>query len=58
MGLIEVLRYLEEEKERLLAGAADVRDLYRSLAESIRTLSGTLPAILRARQRHRCRDRS
>ncbi len=39
MGLIEVLHYLEEEKERLLAGAADVRDLYRSLAESIRTLS-------------------
>jgi hypothetical protein len=39
MGLIEVLRYLEEEKERLLAGAADIRDLYRSLAESIRTLS-------------------
>jgi hypothetical protein len=39
MGLIEVLHYLEEEKERLLAGAADIRDLYRSLAESIRTLS-------------------
>jgi hypothetical protein len=39
MGLIEVLDYLEEEKEQLLAGAADVRDLYRSLAESIRTLS-------------------
>ena len=39
MGLIEVLHYLEEEKEQLLAGAADVRDLYRSLAESIRTLS-------------------
>jgi hypothetical protein len=39
MGLIEVLHYLEEEKERLLAGTADVRDLYRSLAESIRTLS-------------------
>jgi len=39
MGLTEVLRYLEEEKERLLAGAADIRDLYRSLAESIRTLS-------------------
>jgi hypothetical protein len=39
MGLTEVLRYLDEEKERLLAGAADIRDLYRSLAESIRTLS-------------------
>jgi hypothetical protein len=39
MGLIEVLQYLEEEKERLLAGGADIRDLYRSLAESIRTLS-------------------
>jgi len=38
MGLIEVLHYLEEEKERLFAGTADVRDLYRSLAESIRTL--------------------
>jgi len=39
MGLNEVLNYLEEEKERLLAAAADIRDLYRSLAESIRTLS-------------------
>ena len=39
MGLTEVLRYLDEEKERLLAAAADIRDLYRSLAESIRTLS-------------------
>jgi len=39
MGLNEVLHYLEEEKERLLAGTADLRDLYRSLAESIRTLS-------------------
>ncbi|MBN2551954.1 MAG: hypothetical protein JXB06_04265 [Spirochaetales bacterium] len=38
MGLSEVLHYLEEEKERLLAGAADISDLYRSLAESIRTL--------------------
>jgi hypothetical protein len=39
MGLIEVLHYLEEEKERVLARAADIRDLYRSLAESIRTFS-------------------
>jgi len=39
MGLNEVLNYLEEEKEQVLAAAADIRDLYRSLAESIRTLS-------------------
>jgi hypothetical protein len=39
MGLSEVLQYLEEEKERLLGEAASIRDLYRSLAESIRTLS-------------------
>jgi hypothetical protein len=39
MGLNEVLHYLEEERERLLAESADVRDLYRSLSESIRTLS-------------------
>jgi hypothetical protein len=39
MGLNEVLQYLEEEKERLLAEVSDVRDLYRSLAESVRTLT-------------------
>jgi hypothetical protein len=39
MGLKGLLQYLEEEKEQLLAGASDVRDLYRSLAESIRTLT-------------------
>ena len=38
MGLFEMLHYLEVEEERLLAGAADVKDLYRSLADSIRTL--------------------
>ena len=38
MGLSEMLHYLEEEKERLFAGAAEVKDLYRSLADSIRTL--------------------
>jgi hypothetical protein len=39
MELSEMLRYLEEEKEKLLARTSDVRDLYRSLADSIRTLS-------------------
>jgi hypothetical protein len=38
MGLTELIEFLEAEKLGLLAGAAEVRDLYRSLAESLRTL--------------------
>ena len=43
MGLAELLQFLEEEQENLLAGGAEVRDLYRSLSESLRTL----PLLLR-----------
>ena len=43
MGLTELLQFLEAEKENLLAGGAEVRDLYRSLSESLRTL----PLLLR-----------
>jgi hypothetical protein len=38
MGLSELIAFLETEKQGLLAGGAEVRDLYRSLAESLRTL--------------------
>ncbi len=43
MGLSELMQFLEAEKESLLAGGAEVRDLYRSLGESLRTL----PQLLR-----------
>jgi regulator of replication initiation timing len=43
MGLAELVQFLEGEKESLLAGGAGVRDLYRSLSESLRTL----PLLLR-----------
>jgi hypothetical protein len=43
MGLSELVQFLETEKESLLAGGAEVRDLYRSLGESLRTL----PLLLR-----------
>jgi hypothetical protein len=43
MGLAELLQFLEEEQESLLAAGAEVRDLYRSLSESLRTL----PLLLR-----------
>ncbi len=39
MSLVEVLHELEDEKQRLLESAGEVKDLYRSLAESIRTLT-------------------
>jgi regulator of replication initiation timing len=38
MGLTELMQFLEGEKESLLAGGAEVRDLYRSLSDSLRTL--------------------
>ncbi len=38
MGLTELFEFLEGEKKNLLAGGAEVRDLYRSLADSLRTL--------------------
>ncbi len=38
MALTELLDFLEAEKKNLLAGWSEVRDLYRSLAESLRTL--------------------
>jgi len=43
MGLGELIQFLDAQREGLLAGAAEVRDLYRSLAESLRTL----PLLLR-----------
>jgi hypothetical protein len=43
MGVAELLQFLEGEKESLLSDVAEVRDLYRSLAESLRTL----PLLLR-----------
>jgi hypothetical protein len=39
MAISELLRRLEEEKEALLNSAGDIKDLYRSLSESIRTLT-------------------
>jgi len=43
MGWTELMQFLEGEKESLLSRGAEVRDLYRSLAESLRTL----PLLLR-----------
>ena len=43
MGWTELMQFLEGEKENLLSRGAEVRDLYRSLAESLRTL----PLLLR-----------
>ena len=43
MGWTELMQFLEAEKESLLSRGAEVRDLYRSLAESLRTL----PLLLR-----------
>ena len=43
MGWTELMQFLEGEKESLLSSDAEVRDLYRSLAESLRTL----PLLLR-----------
>ncbi len=44
MGLTELMQFLEAEKETLHGRGAEVRDLYRSLAESLRTL----PLLLRS----------
>jgi len=38
MGLTELMQFLEVEKDRLLGRSEEVRDLYRSLTESLRTL--------------------
>ena len=38
MGLAELVQFLEAEKEKLLGHSAEIRDLYRSLSESLRTL--------------------
>jgi len=38
MGVTELMQFLDAEKERLLQGSEAIRDLYRSLGESLRTL--------------------
>jgi hypothetical protein len=38
MGLAELMQFLDGEKERLLERSGEIRDLYRSLIESLRTL--------------------
>jgi hypothetical protein len=38
MGSAELMQFLKEEKESLLARSEELRDLYRSLSESLRTL--------------------
>ena len=38
MGLAELMQFLDGEKEKLLGRSEEIRDLYRSLSESLRTL--------------------
>lgn len=38
MGLSELMQFLEAEKDTLLGRCGEIRDLYRSLVESLRTL--------------------
>jgi len=38
MALTELMQFLDGEKEKLLGRSAEIRDLYRSLIESLRTL--------------------
>ena len=38
MGVAELTQFLDAEKDRLLQASGEIRDLYRLLSESLRTL--------------------